>query len=274
MNLAYLLEDTSISSVTATAVAQADALIARRHRVRIVTKGSPLTWRSSRAEWIYVDNFQEYNSGEDDFVIGQNGISIPVDIGRIVDDEFFRARIPPEHQPLRALLAGTSQSESKGIDDGYGAAAHARWFHQKFDLIRVAAFAPSREEPLDAVQEFHVALDRSEMTRLMHSCDVLIAPHHRDEPFALTTAEAMASGLAIVMTSIPVHFSFDEKHDYGLFAPEENAVELGEKLIELLSDADVRQSVGQRGTVVAQQWRTERVAERIEKFLQERRTSL
>jgi len=152
MKLAYLLEDTSISSVAATAVAQADALIARRHRVRIVTKGSPLTWRSSRAEWIYVDEFQQYDAREDDFVIGQKGISIPVEIGRIVDDEFFRARIRPENQPLRVLLAGTSQSESKGIDDGYGAAAHARWFHQKFDLIRVAAFAPSREEPLDAVQ--------------------------------------------------------------------------------------------------------------------------
>jgi len=274
MKLAYLLEDTSISSVTATAVAQADALIARGHRVRIVTKGSPLTWRSSRAEWIYVDNFHEYKASDDDFVIGRKAVSIPIEIGRIVDDEFFRARIPPEHQPLRVLLAGTSQSESKGIEDGYGAAAHARWFHQKFDLIRVAAFAPSREEPLDAVQEFHVALDRSEMTRLMHSCDVLIAPQLRDEQFALTTAEALASGLAIVMTSIPLHLSFDEKHDYALFAPEENAVELGEKLIELLSDADVRQSVRQRGRDVAQQWRADRVAERIEKFLQERRTSL
>jgi len=274
MKLAYLLEDTSISSITATAVAQADALIARGHRVRIVTEGSPLTWRSSRAEWIYVDHFQEYNAGEDDFVIGRNGISIPIETGRIVDDEFFRARIPPEHQPLRVLLAGTSQSESKGIDDGYGAAAHARWFHQKFDLIRVAAFAPSREEPLDAVQEFHVALDRSEMTRLMHSCDVLIAPHHRDEQFALTTAEALASGVAIVMTSIPLHLSFDEKRDYALFAPEENAIELGEKLIELLSDAEVRQSVRQRGREIAQQWRADRVAERIEKFFQEHRMSL
>jgi glycosyltransferase involved in cell wall biosynthesis len=88
---------------------------------------------------------------------------------------------------------------SPGISEGYGAAAHARWFHQKFDLIRVSPWAPSREDPLDGVQEFHVALNDKEMTRLVHSCDVLIAPNRRDQPQSLTTLEALASGLACVV---------------------------------------------------------------------------
>src|SRR5512140_2709433 len=135
----------------------------------------------------------------------------------------------------------------KGVDEGTGAVAHARWFHQTLDLVRVSPWAPAREEPLDSVQEFHVALTTAEMTRLMHSCDVLIAPNHREEGFGLPAAEALAAGLATVLTAIPSYLSFDERHDYALFAPERNAVELGEKLIELLGDEDLRTRLRTRG---------------------------
>ena len=172
---------------------------------------------------------------------------------------------------MRVLLCGQSQADLKGIDEGYGAAAHARWFHQKFDLIRVSPWAPSREEPLDDVQEFHVALDTREMTRLMHTSDILIAPNHREEGFGLPAAEAMASGIPTVLTSIPSFLSFDETHDYALFAPPENAVELGERLIELLSDPELRERIRKRGREVAEQWHAERVAQRLETFFLERR---
>lgn len=326
MNIAYLMADTALSGGIRVQLAQADALIARGHRVRIVTTGLPLTWRTSNAEWVYVDDFNTYDARDDDFIIatfwttlaaawtiapekalhlcqGYEGsftayqpirgeieaaYRLPIPklvvtrslvgickqfsddvtyIGQIVDDEFFRPRTPTENEPLRVLLCGESQVDLKGVAEGYGAAAHARWFHQKFDLIRVSPWAPSREEPLDSVQEFHVALNTREMTRLMHSCDVLIAPNHAEEGFGLPAAEAMASGIPVVMTSIPSYLSFDDVRDYALFAPQENAVELGERLIELLSDEDLRQPLRVRGREVAEQWRSERVAERLEKAL-------
>jgi len=326
MNIAYLMEDTALSGGIRVQLAQADALIARGHRVRIVTKGLPLTWRPSRADWVYVDDFNIYDAREDDFIIATFWTTLPAAfaiapekalhlcqgfegaftayqpirgeieaayrlpipklvvtrslipickqfsddvtyIGQIVDDEFFRARTPAENTPMRVLLCGESQVDLKGVSDGYGAAAHARWFHQKFDLIRVSPWAPSREEPLDSVQEFHVALNTREMTRLMHSCDVLVAPNHAEEGFGLPAAEAMASGIPVVMTSIPSYLSFDDVHDYALFAPQENAVELGEKLIEVLSDADLRDRLRARGREVAEQWRASKVAERMEKAL-------
>ena len=330
LRIAYLVEDTALSGGVRVQLAQADALIARGHRMRLVTKGLPLTWRSSRAEWIYVDDFRQYDASEDDFVIatfwstvepawniareravhlsqGYEGAFtayasirpqieaayqtkipklvvakslIPIlerftsditYIGQIVDDEFYRSRTPPEKEPTRVLLCGESQADMKGIHEGYGAAAHARWFHQKFDLVRVSAWAPAKDEPLDDVQEFHVALTTGEMTRLMHSCDVLIAPNHREEGFGLPAAEALAAGIPVVMTSIPSYLSFDDAHDYALFAPQENAVELGEKLIELLSDSELRESLRKRGREVAEQWRAPLVAERMEKFFLERR---
>ncbi|HEY8131569.1 MAG TPA: glycosyltransferase family 4 protein [Thermoanaerobaculia bacterium] len=330
LRIAYLLEDTELSGGVRVQLAQADALVARGHHVRLVTKGLPLTWRNSRAEWVYVDNFQQYDAREDDFVIGtfwttvepawnlaheravhlsqgyegaftayqdikpqiDAAYRLPIPklvvtrslvpilqqftsditcVGQIVDEEFYRSRIPAENEPMRVLLSGQSQADMKGIHEGYGAVAHARWFHQKFDLIRVSPWTPSRDEPLDSVQEFHVALSTPEMTRLMHSCDVLIAPNHREEGFGLPAAEALASGIPTLMTSIPSYLAFDDTQDYALFAPEDNAVELGERLVELLSDAPLRQRLRERGREVAEQWRADKVGTRLEKFFLERK---
>jgi glycosyltransferase involved in cell wall biosynthesis len=329
LRIAYLLEDTELSGGVRVQLAQADALIARGHRLRLVTKGLPLTWRNSRAEWVYVDDFQQYDAREDDFVVGtfwttvepawslgrdravhlsqgyegaftayqdikpqiDAAYRLPIPkvvvtpslipilqqftrditcVGQIVDEEFYRPHIPPESEPTRVLLSGQSQADMKGIHEGYGAVAHARWFHQKFDLIRVSPWTPSQDEPLDSVQEFHVALSTPEMTRLMHSCDVLIAPNHHEEGFGLPAAEALASGIPTVMTAIPSYLAFDDSQDYALFAPEENAVELGEKLVELLSDAGLRQRLRERGRQVAEQWRAEKVGACLERFFLER----
>jgi glycosyltransferase involved in cell wall biosynthesis len=191
-------------------------------------------------------------------------------IGQVVEDEFYRLGTPRENEPLRVLLCGQSQADLRGIPEGYGAVAHARWFHHTVDLIRVSPWAPSREEPLEAVQEFHVGLTTAEMTRLTHSCDILLAPNHREEGFGLPVAEAMASGIPCVVTAIPSFRSFDDTRDYALFAPEENAVELGERLIEVLDDYDLRERLRARGREVAEQWRVHHVADRLEAFFRSR----
>jgi len=330
LRITYLLEDTDHSGGVRVQLAHADALIARGHRVRMVTKGLPLTWRSSHAEWVYVDDFRQYDASKEDFVVGGFWLTVPIAyalageravhlcqgyegaldfyapvrdqieaayklpipklvvakslipiceqfssdvtyIGQIVEDEFYRAVTPREHDPPRVLVAGQAQAEFRGIQDAYGAVAHARWFHQKLDLIRVSPWAPSREEPLESVQEFHVALSTVEMTRLMHSCDILIAANHAVEGFGLPAAEAMASGLPTILTTIPSYLSFDDARDYALFAPEQNAIELGERLIELLSDPALRARLRTRGREVAEQWRVEGVAGRLEAFFENRR---
>jgi glycosyltransferase involved in cell wall biosynthesis len=331
LQIAYLLEDTELSGGIRVLLAQADALIARGHRVKLVTKGGPLTWRPSSAEWVYIDDFRWYDASGDDFVVatfwltlgpaseiapgrcvhlcqGYEGLFAAYEpiraeieaayrlqmpklvvarslvaicrqftddvsyVGQIVEDEFYRPGTPPEHDPPRVLVCGQSQADLRGIDEAYGAVAHARWFHRKLDLVRVSAWAPSRGEPLDDVQEFHVGLTTAEMTRLMHSCDALIAANHSEEGFGLPAAEALASGIPTVMTSIPSYLSFDDVRDYALFAPEANAVELGERLIELLTDAGLRDRLRVRGREVAEQWRAPRVAERLEAFFLERRS--
>ena len=267
LHVTYLLYDTDISRANRVALAQADALISRGHRVRIVTKGVPLTWRTSRAEWIFVDEFREYNAGAGEIVIGAE--SAILDDVTIVDDELYRERLPPENDPPRVLLVGAYQNPQKGIDDGYGAAAHARWFHQTFDLVRVSPWAPSREEPLDTVQEFHVALTAREMTRLMHSCDIVLVPSWAEEGFDLPLAEALASGVVVVASDTPEHRDIDPGPFYAAFAPQRNAVELGEQLIEVLGDDEKRERLRQRGRQVAGMWKAEVAVVKLEAALRQ-----
>jgi hypothetical protein len=329
LRILYLLEDTDLSGGVRIQLAQADALISRGHRVTIATKGSPLSWIGSEAEWLYVDSFSEVDPEQYDYIIGgfwttvrpaydlapakavhlcqgyegsfqfyeaQRGeiertYRLPVPklvvgthlveicraffddvtwIGQIVDESFFRATAPPDNHPMRVLLSGASQIDIKGIDDGYGAAAHAVWNGAELELIRVSPWAPAGDEPLDSVAEFHVALGSTEMTRLMHSCDILLAPNHREEGFGLPAAEAMASGLPVVMTRIPSYLSFGSPHDYALFANEGDSIAMGDALLELLYSEGLRQRLRTRGRQIAGQFHAEEVARRMETFFLDR----
>lgn len=331
LKITYLVEDTEQSGGVRVQLVHADALIARGHRVRMVTKGPPLRWRSSCAEWIYVEDFRQYDASDEDFVVGTFWLTVPyahalageravhlcqgyeggfsvyepirdqieavyslpipklvvarslVDvcrrftadvtyIGQVVEEDFYRDATPSMHEPPRVLLYGQSQADLRGIQDGYAAVTHARRQGRDLDLIRVSPWAPSDEELLENIREFHVALPTTEMTRLMHSCDVLLAPNHREEGFGLPVAEAMASGIPCVLTAIPSFLSFDERRDYALFAPEKRPVELGERLSELLSDHALRERLRTRGREVAEQWRVHNAVDRLEQFFLSRRS--
>lgn len=242
MRIAYVVEENATDELTALARSQAETLAAIGHDVQLGAS----------------------DADQADVMLRTSGLPNVV----IVDERFYRARMPRENEPMRVLLAGAAHDEASGISDGYGAVAHARWFHQKFDLIRASRWAPSREEPLESVQEFHVGLDPIERIRLLHTCDVVIAPNHVEEPFGLAAAEAMAAGVPAVLSSIPAHGS----GDYALFAPPENAVELGERLIELLSDYELRERIREKGRAFAERWRATNAAARLEQCVVDRRS--
>jgi len=194
-----------------------------------------------------------------------------VDVGQIVDDEFYRDAAPMENEPLRVLLVGASQIDFKGIDVGYGAATHARFCGASFDLVRVSPWRPAGDEPVDeVVAEFHVGLDAPSMSRLVHSCDIFLGPSRRQEGFGLPAAEAMASMLPVVLTRIPSFLSFDDPTDYALFAAEDDPEGLGDCLIHLIDDAEERARLRRRGREVAEQFRSVHTGRRLEEFFLER----
>lgn len=70
LRIAWLIEDTDLAGGIRVAVAQADALLDRGHETTLITKGTPLTWRASRAKWQYVTSWDEMRVDQFDFVVG------------------------------------------------------------------------------------------------------------------------------------------------------------------------------------------------------------
>jgi glycosyltransferase involved in cell wall biosynthesis len=77
MKIAYLLEDTQLAGGTRVCVAHGDVLTDRGHEVTLITRGTPLTWRRSRAKWLHVSEWAEVNGREFDFVIGTFWRTLP-----------------------------------------------------------------------------------------------------------------------------------------------------------------------------------------------------
>jgi glycosyltransferase involved in cell wall biosynthesis len=328
MKIAYLLEDTDLAGGIRVCVAHGDVLTDRGHEVTLITKGSPLTWRRSRAKWQHVKTWAEIDVASFDFIVGTfwrtiaHAYSLAPDraihfcqgyegsftayeelkteidaayrlpipkitvsphlvpickqfyddatyVGQIVDDEYFQPHINSA-VPRRVLLVGPMQADFKGIDVGYDAVRRARSLGATFDLIRVSQWAPANGEPAELAAEFHVALSTADMVRLIASCDVYLAPSRHQEGFGLPAAEAMASGIAGVLSEIPSFLSWEETHDYGLFAPERDGTAMGDALVTLLGDASLRDRVAKRGREVVEQFRAPNTAARLEQYFKER----
>jgi len=347
MKIAYLLADTELSGGIRVAVAHADALIDRGHELTLITRGTPLTWRRSRARWRYVQSFEEVDGLEFDFVVGTfwttvaaahaiagpravhfcqgyegsieayQSVKSEIDavyrlpipkicvspylvevvrplyddvtyVGQVVDDEFFQEmdRLKPVPQgahgtsPLwdrlqpvrpRVLLVGPAQADFvKGIDVGYAAVRHARARGAELDLVRASQWRAADGEPVELAGEFHVAIPTVEMARLFASCDVYLGPNRRKEGFGLPAAEALAGGVPAILTRIPSYLWWDDAQDYALFVEEEDAVAMGDALVQLLGDTALRERLSRRGREVAEQFRSARLGERLERFFQSR----
>lgn len=329
MKIAYLLADTDLAGGIRVAVAHGDALTDLGHEVTLVTKGGPLTWRSSRARWLYVDSFEELDATPFDLVVGtfwttlaqaralggdravhfcqgyegsftayraqvpliEEAYRLPLPkmtvsphlvpichafypdatyVGQIVDDAFYQPHTSSGGR-ARVLLVGPAQADFKGIDTGYDAVRHARALGAEFDLIRASQWPATDDEPVDLASEFHVAIPTDAMARLFASCDVFLGPSRSEEGFGLPAAEAMAGGVPVVLSEIPSFLSWDESRDYALFAPEGDGRAMGEQLARLLKDAQMQERLAARGREVAEQFRAEKTAVRLERWFVERR---
>jgi glycosyltransferase involved in cell wall biosynthesis len=192
-------------------------------------------------------------------------------VGQIVDDEFFQP-CGDRLQPVpRVLLIGPAQADFvKGIDLGYDAVRRARAAGARFDLVRVSQWVIAEGEPADLAQEFHVAITTDEMARLFATSDIYLGPNRRQEGFGLPAAEALAGGVPAILTAIPSYLWWDEAHDYALFVPEEDSAAMADALLRLLGDAQLRERLARRGREVAEQFRSAKTGERLERFFQSR----
>jgi glycosyltransferase-like protein len=98
-----------------------------------------------------------------------------------------------------------------------------------------------------------------ELPRWYHTADAFVFPS-RKEGWGLALLEALAAGLATVTTDIPVFREFLGEQD-ALLVPAGDAGALGDVMVRVASDPELRDRLGRRGPRVAGRFTWRRCAE-------------
>ena len=104
---------------------------------------------------------------------------------------------------------------------------------------------------------------QDELPRYYKTADVFCAPATDLESFGIVLLEAMAVGKPVVATNIEGYNSVVAHGDDGLLVPPRDDQGLAQALISLLTDESLRQQMGARGRLKAEQYDWKLVAQRV-----------
>ncbi|MFH0766826.1 MAG: glycosyltransferase family 4 protein [Bacillota bacterium] len=89
------------------------------------------------------------------------------------------------------------------------------------------------------------SLQSHDMARYLASCDVYVSTAISDGGIAASTAEAMASGLPVIITDVGDNRQWVKDGEQGFIIPVSDYKLLGEKIIELLKNPHLRKRFGE-----------------------------
>ena len=102
--------------------------------------------------------------------------------------------------------------------------------------------------------------------RYFKTADVYCAPSTGHESQGIVLLEGMAVGTPIIASNIEGYASVVTHGEEGLLVPPRNEYELARALIYLLEDESLRQQMGAKGRITADNYSWERVAQRVADF--------
>ena len=111
--------------------------------------------------------------------------------------------------------------------------------------------------------EFVGYVTYNELARYHHTADIVVAPATGNESQGIVLLEAMAAGRPLVVSNIEGYASVVTHGVEGLLVTPKDAHSLAAALIELLADSDKRREMGENGRVRAEQFRWDRVSQRV-----------
>jgi len=111
--------------------------------------------------------------------------------------------------------------------------------------------------------EFIGYVTYDELARYHHTADIVVAPATGNESQGIVLLEAMAAGRPLVASNIEGYASVVTHGVEGLLVTPKDAHSLAAALVELLADPDRRREMGENGRVRAEQFRWDRVSQRV-----------
>ena len=161
----------------------------------------------------------------------------------------------PKNNPVRVGVVGPYQVDWKDIPTALEACSIAASAGLDLELVRVTNTAPAPEEhDLPFPVEWHVRVPPARMGHLYRSMDVFLASSQgSEEGFFLPAVEAMACGVACVLTDVPCFRSYGSGQ-YALFVPPKDPFEMAQALTLATTDA-LRRPLAKAGLEIAQLYR-------------------
>ena len=186
-------------------------------------------------------------------------------------DHFARAAAPiPAFMDGKTNLLFVGRLEKrKGLRYLLSAYGRLKWDYPELRLLVVGPGNPDKDSYRilgernlrDVVFVGGVSYD--ELPRYYQTAHIFCAPATGKESQGVVLLEAMAAGRPIVASSIDGYGSVLNYGTQGLLVPPKNDLALAEALRRLLESPSLRQEMGARGSLHAQQYRRERVAAQV-----------
>jgi len=111
--------------------------------------------------------------------------------------------------------------------------------------------------------EFVGYVSYDDLARYHHTADIVCAPATGNESQGIVLLEAMAAGRPLIASNIEGYASVLTHGVEGLLVMPKDAGALAAALLELLADPTRRQEMAERGRLRAQEFRWERVSQRV-----------
>jgi len=185
-------------------------------------------------------------------------------VGQAFDPDGFRPGEPRDPEVPVILVTGPYDADVKGVDVALAGLALWRDRGGKFRLRRVATTpAAPAEKSSGLVDEYHRAVPPARMPWVYRSCDLFLGAFRAEEGFGLPTLEALASGLACLLSETPGNLEIAGE-DGAVFFSDGNAESLAGSLPRALSP-ETRRLARSRGPAIAARFSPAGVAERLER---------
>ncbi len=195
-------------------------------------------------------------------------------VGQIIDTQLFTPDFFPVLKPIRRffkrptriLLLGMFEASVKGIPNALNAIKIARNQDIKIHVTRVSSYPISQaEKDITPINCYLSNLTPDKIAKLYCNHDLMLAPSLEQEGFGLPFAEALASGLPCVATSISSHLSFDKLPDYAIFVPPSNPNKMANAIVSLTKNHRQLSFLQQRGPkLIRQAFSDDQLIERLE----------
>jgi len=180
-----------------------------------------------------------------------------------IDTSIFSPGTPPDDNVI--LMVGNPIYRFKGLDVGLRTLEKVWHQGHRFSLKWVCHQKPQFRQTPPFPLELIVNPSQQELPTLYKQADLFLFTSWY-EGFGIPPLEAMASGLPVVLTRCGGIETFATT-DNAIMAEPGNVDELADGVIRLLTDAELRQSYGQKGRETAERFSRDQVGEEWERVM-------